>query len=177
MLVKGADGPSPALERALTAAGGDNPLIEVQSKADLRDQASSVISFALNMLYGLLAMSVLVAVLGVVNTMAMSVFERKREIGMLRAIGLDRAKVKRMVQLESVVISLFGAVLGLGLGCFLAWAVNGTLKDSVTGLSTVLPYGKLLLFLVLAGVVGLVAAIWPSRRAARLDILESIKAA
>ncbi|MCX4747089.1 FtsX-like permease family protein [Kitasatospora sp. NBC_01287] len=177
VLVKGADGASAALERSLTAAGGDNPLIQVQSKADLREQLSSTISFALNMLYGLLAMSVLVAVLGVVNTMAMSVFERRREIGMLRAIGLDRSRVKRMVRLESVVISLFGAVLGLGLGCFLAWAVNSSLRHSLTGLSTVLPYGKLLTFLALAGLVGLVAALWPSRRAARMDILESIKAA
>ncbi|MGF1428343.1 ABC transporter permease [Kitasatospora sp. LaBMicrA B282] len=177
VLVKGTAGESPALRQALVAAGGENPLVQVESKADLRNQASSVISFALNMLYGLLAMSVLVAVLGVVNTMAMSVFERRREIGMLRAIGLNRSGVKQMVRLESVVISLFGAVLGLGLGCFLAWAVNGTLRGSLAGLSTVLPVGKLLLFLALAGLVGLVAAVWPSRRAAKLDILESIKAA
>ncbi|GAB2703520.1 ABC transporter permease [Kitasatospora kifunensis] len=177
VLVKGAQGESSTLEQALVNAGGNNPLIQVQSQQDLRNQLSSTIAFALNMLYGLLAMSVLVAVLGVVNTMAMSVFERKREIGMLRAIGLNRSAVKRMVQLESVVISLFGAVLGLALGCFLAWAVNGTLKSDIAGLSTVLPYGKLLVFLALAAVVGLVAAIWPARRAAKLDILDSIKAA
>ncbi|MFF7632518.1 ABC transporter permease [Kitasatospora sp. NPDC008050] len=177
VLVKGAHGESGTLEQALVTAGGNNPLIQVQSQQEMRDELNSIISFALNMLYGLLAMSVLVAVLGVVNTMAMSVFERKREIGMLRAIGLNRPAVKRMVRLESVVISLFGAVLGLGLGCFLAWAVNGTLKSSLDGLSTVLPYGKLLVFLALAGLVGLVAAIWPSRRAAKLDILDSIKAA
>ncbi|PYC82742.1 ABC transporter [Streptomyces tateyamensis] len=177
VLVKGAGGESSALHQALVDAGGDNPLIKVDSKQDLRDQFSSQIAFALNMMYGLLAMSVLVAILGVVNTMAMSVFERKREIGMLRAIGLNRSGVKRMVRLESVVISLFGAVLGLGLGCFLAWAVNGTLRNDLTGLTTVLPFGKLALFLGLAGLVGLVAAIWPSRRAAKLDILDSIKAA
>ncbi|MFE0460089.1 ABC transporter permease [Kitasatospora sp. NPDC058965] len=177
VLVKGTGGESGALRQALVHAGGDNPLIQVDTKQDLRDQFSSQISFALNMMYGLLAMSVLVAVLGVVNTMAMSVFERKREIGMLRAIGLNRGGIKRMVRLESVVISLFGAVLGLGLGCFLAWAVNGTLKNDLTGLTTVLPFGKLALFLGLAGLVGLVAAVWPSRRAAKLDILDSIKAA
>ncbi|WP_329582983.1 ABC transporter permease [Kitasatospora sp. NBC_01250] len=177
VLVKGAHGENSTLEQALVSAGGNNPLIQVQSQQDMRNELNSVITFALNMLYGLLAMSVLVAVLGVVNTMAMSVFERKREIGMLRAIGLNRPAVKRMVQLESVVISLFGAVLGLGLGCFLAWAVAGTLKDDLSGLTTVLPYGKLLVFLALAGLVGLVAAIWPSRRAAKLDILDSIKAA
>ncbi|GAA1252276.1 ABC transporter permease [Kitasatospora nipponensis] len=177
ILVKGANGAGASLQQALVSAAGDNPIIQVQSRQELRDQFSSTISFALNMLYGLLAMSVLVAILGVVNTMAMSVFERKREIGMLRAVGLGRGGVKRMVQLESVVIALLGAVLGLALGCFLAWAVNGTLKNSITGLTTVVPYAKLLLFLALAGLVGLVAAIWPSRRAAKLDILDSIKAA
>ncbi|MDH6144006.1 putative ABC transport system permease protein [Kitasatospora sp. GP30] len=177
VLVKGTGGESQSLRQALVAAGGDNPLIDVQTKQDLKNKVSSVIAFALNMLYGLLAMSIVVAVLGVINTMAMSVFERKREIGMLRAIGLDRRAVKRMVRLESVVISLFGAVLGLVLGCFLAWAVNGSLKDSVANLTTVLPWGQLLVFLGLSAVVGLVAAFWPSRRAAKLDILDSIKAA
>ncbi|MER5635953.1 FtsX-like permease family protein [Kitasatospora sp. NPDC002227] len=175
VLVKGTDGTSEALRQSIMDATGNNPVVEVKTKQDIRDQFSKIITFALNMMYGLLAMSVLVAVLGVINTLAMSVFERKREIGMLRAIGLDRRGVKRMVRLESVVISLFGAAIGVALGCFLAWAVNGTLKDSLTGLTTVLPYGKLLAFLAMAGLVGLVAALWPARRAAKLDILSSIK--
>ncbi|AUY50063.1 ABC transporter permease [Streptomyces sp. CB01881] len=175
VLVKGANGETGALKQALKDATGANPVIEVKSKQDVRHDFSQTISFALNMMYGLLAMSVIVAILGVVNTLAMSVFERKREIGMLRAIGLDRGGIKRMVRLESVVISVFGAGIGLLLGCFMAWAINGTLKSTMAGLTTVLPYGQLLLFLGLAGVVGLVAAIWPARRASKLDILESIK--
>ncbi|WP_406202525.1 ABC transporter permease [Kitasatospora sp. NBC_01560] len=175
VVVKGADGATDSLKQALKDATGANPVIEVKSKQDVRDDFSQTITFALNMMYGLLAMSVIVAILGVVNTLAMSVFERKREIGMLRAIGLDRGGIKRMVRLESVVISLFGAGIGLVLGSFMAWAINGTLKSSLAGLTTVLPYGQLLLFLALAGVVGLVAAIWPARRASKLDILESIK--
>ncbi|MEE1781711.1 FtsX-like permease family protein [Streptomyces sp. SP17BM10] len=175
VLVKGKDGATPALKQSLKDATGANPVIEVKSRQDVRDDFSQVITFALNMMYGLLAMSVLVAILGVINTLAMSVFERKREIGMLRAIGLDRRGIKRMVRLESVVISVFGAGVGLLLGCFIAWAINGTLKSSLSGLTTVLPYGQLLLFLALAGLVGLVAAIWPARRASRLDILASIK--
>ncbi|MEV7177282.1 FtsX-like permease family protein [Kitasatospora sp. NPDC093679] len=175
ILVKAADGPSDGLRKAIKDATGSNPVIDVKTKQDIRDEFSKIITFMLNLMYGLLAMSVLVAVLGVVNTLAMSVFERKREIGMLRAIGLDRRGVKRMVRLESVVISMFGAVIGVLLGCFLAWAVNGTLESSLPGLATVLPYGKLLLFLALAGLVGMVAAIWPARRAARLDILGAIK--
>ncbi|WP_371479800.1 ABC transporter permease [Kitasatospora sp. NBC_00315] len=175
VLVKGADGASGSLKQSLKDATGANPVIEVKTKQDVRDGFSQIITFALNMMYGLLGMSVVVAILGVVNTLAMSVFERKREIGMLRAIGLDRSGIKRMVRLESVVISLFGAVVGVLLGCFMAWAVNGTLKSSIAGLTTVMPYDRIVLFLVLAGLVGLVAAIWPARRASRLDILESIK--
>ncbi len=175
VLVKGADGSSGSLKQSLKDATGANPVIEVKTRQDVRDDFSQIITFALNMMYGLLAMSVIVAVLGVVNTLAMSVFERKREIGMLRAIGLDRGGIKRMVRLESVVISLFGAVVGVLLGCFMAWAVNGTMESSIAGLTTVLPLGRLALFLALAGLVGLVAAIWPARRASGLDILESIK--
>ncbi|MFF2074526.1 ABC transporter permease [Kitasatospora sp. NPDC058162] len=175
VLVKGKDGATAGLKQSIKDATGANPVIEVKSKQDVRDQFSQVITFALNLMYGLLGMAVLIAVLGVINTLAMSVFERKREIGMLRAIGLDRSGIKRMVRLESVVISLFGAGIGLLLGCFIAWAINGTLKSSLSGLTTVLPYGQLALFLGLAGLVGLVAAIWPARRAAKLDILSSIK--
>ncbi|WP_369183260.1 ABC transporter permease [Streptomyces sp. Y1] len=175
VLVKGANGATDALKQSLKDATGSNPVIKVKSMQEVRDDFSQTITFALNMMYGLLAMSVLVAILGVINTLAMSVFERKREIGMLRAIGLDRRGIKRMVRLESVVISLFGAGIGLLLGCFIAWAINGTLESSLAGLTTVLPYGQLALFLVLAGLVGLVAAIWPARRASKLDILESIK--
>ncbi|MFE6868469.1 ABC transporter permease [Kitasatospora sp. NPDC057692] len=175
VLVKGTDGESAALKKALKDATGANPVIEVKSRQDLRDRFSQTITFALNLMYGLLAMSVIVAILGVINTLAMSVFERKREIGMLRAIGLDRSGIKRMVRLESVVISVFGAGIGVLLGSFMAWAINGTLKSELPGLATVLPFGQLLLFLALAGVVGLVAAFWPARRAAGLDILTSIK--
>ncbi|MFF4379225.1 ABC transporter permease [Kitasatospora sp. NPDC001547] len=175
VLVKGRDGATDGLKQSLKDATGANPVIDVKSKQDVRDEFSQTITFALNLMYGLLGMAVLIAILGVVNTLAMSVFERKREIGMLRAIGLDRSGIKRMVRLESVVISLFGAGIGLLLGCFIAWAINGTLKSSLSGLTTVLPYGQLALFLALAGVVGLVAAIWPARRASKLDILSSIK--
>ncbi|MGW2539565.1 ABC transporter permease [Kitasatospora sp. NPDC001574] len=175
VLVKGADGESNSLKQSLKSATGANPVIEVKSKQDVRDDFSQIITFALNMMYGLLAMSVIVAILGVINTLAMSVFERKREIGMLRAIGLDRGGIKRMVRLESVVISVFGAGIGVLLGAFMAWAINGTLKSNLQGLTTVLPFGQLLVFLVLAGLVGLVAAFWPARRASKLDILASIK--
>ncbi|KJK57095.1 ABC transporter permease [Saccharothrix sp. ST-888] len=175
VLVKGTDGASPALKQSIKDATGNNPVVQVKTKQDMRDEFNKIITFALNMMYGLLGMAVVIAVIGVINTLAMSVFERKREIGMLRAIGLDRRGIKRMVRLESVVISLFGAVIGVALGTFAAWAVNRTLTSSLPTLSTVIPYGQLLLFLALAGLVGLFAALWPARQASKLDILTSIK--
>ncbi|MFE5586268.1 ABC transporter permease [Kitasatospora sp. NPDC056531] len=106
----------------------------------------------------------------------MSVFERTREIGMLRAIGLDRSGIRQMVRLESVVISLFGALLGIGTGTFLAWAAGNLTTASMPLYETVLPWAKLELFLTLALLIGVLAAIWPARRAARLNMLRAIQA-
>ncbi|HMG64020.1 MAG TPA: ABC transporter permease, partial [Streptosporangiaceae bacterium] len=175
VLVKGVDGATPQLQQALKDATGDSPLITVKTRQEIRDQFNSLISTLLDVMYGLLGMAVVIAVLGVVNTLAMSVFERKREIGMLRAIGLDRYAVKRMVRLESVVIAAFGAVMGVAIGGFLAWAAVQLLKGDLVGLTTAPPYGQLGAYVVGAALVGLAAAMWPARRAAQLDILDSIK--
>jgi putative ABC transport system permease protein len=175
VLVKTDGGASSANEQALRDATGLNPLIKVQSQRQMINRFSSMISMMLTILYALLGMAVLIAVLGVVNTLAMSVFERKRELGMLRAVGLDKRGVKRMVRLESVVIAVFGAAMGVAIGTFLAWAANGLLKSDLSGLTTVLPWDRLTLFIALGATVGLLAALWPARRAARLDILGAIK--
>ncbi|MFJ1709158.1 ABC transporter permease [Kitasatospora sp. NPDC088346] len=175
VLVKGANGADAALRQAIKDATGGNPLIAVKGPDDLKAESREMVTAALNVMYGLLGMSVVVAVLGVVNTMAMSVFERRREIGMLRAIGLDRRGIGRMVRLESLLIALFGAVIGIGLGTVVAWAGNRTLRDSFKDLTTVVPPVQILLFLVLAAVIGLLAAAWPSRQASRLNVLDAIK--
>ncbi|MEV4556981.1 FtsX-like permease family protein [Kitasatospora sp. NPDC049285] len=175
ILVKSGDGASAAVKQSIKDATGSNPVIKVDTKQDMADDFSRIISTMLNIMYGLLGMAVIIAILGVVNTLAMSVFERKREIGMLRAIGLERRGIKRMVRLESVVISVFGAFIGILLGCFLAWASTRILASDLKGLTTVIPYGSVLLFLALAALVGVVAALWPARRASRMDILASIK--
>jgi putative ABC transport system permease protein len=118
---------------------------------------------------------VIVAVLGVVNTLAMSVFERTQEIGLLRAVGLHRGGVARMVRLESVVISVFGGVLGIGLGVFFGWAAGGLIGNSIDTYELILPWGRIVLFLVLSALIGVLAALWPARRASRLNMLEAIK--
>ncbi|MGW2055247.1 ABC transporter permease [Streptomyces sp. NPDC001840] len=173
--VKMDGGASAAHEQALVDALGDNPGIVFNDQQDIRNTFGGFINTALNILYGLLGMALIIAVLGVVNTLAMSVFERQQEIGMLRAIGLDRRKVKRMIRLEAVVISLFGAVIGVGLGSFLAWAIGETFKDSIPGYALVIPWDRIGIFLVLAGLVGVLAALWPARSAARLNMLTAIK--
>ncbi|MFJ9841543.1 ABC transporter permease [Kitasatospora sp. NPDC101155] len=175
VLVKGTDGPTEKLKQALRDATGGNPLIAVKGEKDIKAENRQIVTSILNMMYGLLGMSVVIAVLGVVNTMAMSVFERRREIGMLRAIGLDRLGIRRMVRLESLLIALFGGLVGVVLGIVVAWAGLRTLADTFKGITTEVPPLQVLGFLLAAAVVGLLAALWPAHRAAKLDILGAIK--
>ncbi|MEV7284178.1 ABC transporter permease [Streptomyces sp. NPDC093252] len=177
LVMVGTDGGvSDATKDRLEEALGANPAIQVQDKQDLSNEIASMFTLMLNMLYALLAMAVIVAVLGVINTLAMSVFERSQEIGMLRAIGLDRRGIKRMVRLESLVISLFGGVLGIGLGVFFGWAAGQLVGSRMSTYELVLPWDRMALFLLLAALVGVLAALWPARRAAKLNMLSAIKA-
>ncbi|MDT0448665.1 ABC transporter permease [Streptomyces hesseae] len=176
VMVKVKGGADEKVKDSLAKALGDNPAIQIQTKQDISDGISKAIGLLLNMLYGLLAMAVVVAVLGVINTLAMSVFERQQEIGMLRAIGLDRKGIKRMVRLESLVISLFGGVMGIGLGVFFGWAAGDLIKKGLNTYELVLPWSRMGVFLLLAAVVGVLAALWPARRAAKLNMLSAIKA-
>ena len=114
----------------------------------------------------------IVSLFGIVNTLALSVLERTRELGMLRAIGMSRRQVRRMVRHESVVTSLIGAVLGIAVGLFLAALATTALSSE--GLRFALPVGSLVAFTAIAAVAGMVAAIVPARRAARLDPLEAL---
>ncbi|NLU75837.1 ABC transporter permease [Streptomyces sp. HNM0575] len=175
VMVKTKDGTSDSAKTSLERAMGNNPAVQVQDEKDVSESIAKAFTLMLNMLYGLLAMAVIVAVLGVVNTLAMSVFERSQEIGMLRAIGLDRRGIKRMVRLESLVISLFGGVLGIGLGVFFGWAAGRIVGLSLSTYTLVLPWDRLGIFLGLAAVVGMLAALWPARRAAKLNMLTAIK--
>ncbi|MFI1157040.1 ABC transporter permease [Streptomyces sioyaensis] len=176
ILVKAEPGKAASLEHHIRAALGNNPLLKVQNTEQITKEARKNVTAVLNMMYGLLGMAVVIAVLGVINTLALSVIERTREIGMLRAIGLDRSGIKQMVRLESVVISLFGALLGIGTGTFLAWAGGHLMTSSMATYETALPWAKLGLFLALALLIGVLAAIWPARNAARLNMLQSIQA-
>jgi putative ABC transport system permease protein len=135
-----------------------------------KDQAAGIKS-ALNVLYVLLALSVLVSFFGIVNTLVLTVFERTREIGMLRAIGMTRRQVRRMIRHESVITSLIGAVIGIILGILLA----AILISRVEEINFFMPWTQIVIFLLAAIVVGILAAIFPARRAAKLNPLEALQ--
>ena len=121
----------------------------------------------------LLALAVVIALIGIVNTLILSVFERTREIGLLRAVGMKRRQVRTMIRSESVIIALFGAGVGVLIGTALGAALASALRnDGVTNIAV--PYPSLVAFLVLSAVLGLIAASWPARRAANLDVLAAI---
>lgn len=151
----------------------DNPEITVQDRSGFVKQTTSQFDTVLLMIQILLALAILIAVLGVINTLALSVIERTRELGLLRAIGMRRAQVMRMITVESVVISVFGAVLGLAVGVALGIATVQALKDQ--GISEIgYPWLTMVQYLVVAAVVGVIAAILPAIRAARLNVLDAI---
>ena len=146
------------------------PNAKAQTREEFVDNQIAGLSSVLNILYVLLALSVVVSLFGIVNTLVLTVFERTREIGMLRAIGMTRRQVRRMIRHESVITALIGAAIGIVLGVVLA----GLLIARVDFIDFALPVGQLVVFTILAIVVGIVAAIFPARRAARLDPLEAL---
>jgi putative ABC transport system permease protein len=166
--------PGQAVEagKAVSAALADYPQVKVQGQGDYKDSISAQIDQFVNLIFGLLGLALLIAVLGIVNTLALSVYERTREIGLLRAIGMTRRQLRRMVRLEAAVIALFGALLGLGLGVVFGWAVVSTSGGQLD--QVVFPIGQLIAFVVGAGVIGVIAALVPAWRASRRPVLAAI---
>ncbi|WP_435173962.1 ABC transporter permease [Actinacidiphila sp. bgisy145] len=149
------------------------PQIDVRDQADYKHLIKSQVNQLLYMIYALLALAIIVAVLGVVNTLALSVVERTREIGLMRAIGTSRRQLRRMIRLESVVISLFGALVGLGLG--LGWGSTAQQVLATQGLHILrIPWSTIVIVFLASAVVGLLAALLPAFRAARMNVLNAI---
>jgi putative ABC transport system permease protein len=156
-----------ALEKTLSAF----PNAKVQTREEFIDNQISALSSILNILYVLLALSVIVSLFGIVNTLVLTVFERTREIGMLRAIGMTRRQVRRMIRHESVITALIGGALGIVLGIIL----GALLVARVDFIAFTLPIGQLIVFAIAAIIVGILAAIFPARRAARLNVLQALQ--
>jgi putative ABC transport system permease protein len=164
-------GETPENTAALEASLEGFPNAKLQNREEFKDNQFSGIGDVLNILYVLLALSVIVSLFGIINTLVLSVFERTREIGMLRAVGTTRWQVRAMVTLESIVTALMGAAIGIVLGIVLA----ALLIARVDWLVLAWPIGSLVVFAIAAVIVGVVAAILPARRAARLNVLQALQ--
>ncbi len=163
-------GVTAANTHTLNAALAGFPDAKLQTKSQFIDNQLQGLSSILNLLYVLLSLSIVVSLFGIVNTLVLTVFERTRELGMLRAVGMSRRQVRRMIRHESVITALLGAAFGIPLGVLLAALIGATIDF---GTFTV-PVGTLIVFVIAAVIAGLIAAIWPARRAGRLNVLEAL---
>ena len=166
---------SGAVDTAVTHALAPYQNLQVQTRAQFEQAQTASVNQLLGLVYALLGLAVLIALIGIVNTLMLSVFERTREIGLLRAVGMKRRQVRTMIRSEAVILAIFGAIIGIVIGTGMGIALVSSLKQQ--GITdTVVPASSLVLFLLLAALLGLVAASWPARRAARLDVLAAIAA-
>ncbi|MFG2293699.1 ABC transporter permease [Streptomyces sp. NPDC048603] len=173
LLGKAKEGQADAAYGALKADLGQYPQYTVRDQTDYKQALKDQVGTLLNMVYGLLGLAIIVAVLGVVNTLALSVVERTREIGLMRAIGLSRRQLRRMIRLESVVIALFGALLGLGLG--MGWGATAQQLLALEGMKVLeIPWGTIIGVFIGSAFVGLLAALVPAFRAGRMNVLNAI---
>jgi putative ABC transport system permease protein len=165
--------PTDATTASLDAAVKEFPDAKVQTRDGWIKQQNKDFDNFLNLLYVLLALSVVVSIFGMVNTLVLSVFERTRELGMLRAVGMTRRQARRMVRHESIITALIGAALGLPLGIFLALLMTRALSQFNVQIK--IPVPQLVIFAVVAIIVGMLAAIFPARRAAKLNVLRALQ--
>jgi putative ABC transport system permease protein len=162
-----------ARSAAAAEVADDYPNIKVQTREEFRDEQARAIDQFLAVTVALLFLSELIAILGIVNTLALSVYERTHEIGMLRAVGMTRRQLRRMVRGESVIIASIGGLIGLGVGLLWGWAFTAALENEDITEFTI-PTGRMLVFVALSVVAGVVAAVIPAWRASRLDVLDAI---
>lgn len=166
-------GHTPEMRTKLEDATASHLVVGVKDKNEFIGQTTSVINQMLTILYALLGLSVVVAILGIVNTLALSVIERRREVGMLRAVGTQRSQIRHMIYIESAVIAFYGALLGAAVGLGIGWAFIHAL--SAQGMDkVVVPWGQVAIMLVASILVGIIAAVWPGHKAARTKPLEAI---
>ena len=161
------------VQDAIAATLADHPDAKVLDRAGFEKEASGFIDQLLTFMTVMLALAVMIALLGIVNTLALSVFERTRELGLLRAVGMTRGQVRAMVRWESAVISLIGAISGAALGIGIGLAMSQILKDE--GIKSIsIPVGQIAVYVAVAAVAGVLAALGPARAAAKVDVLQAV---
>jgi putative ABC transport system permease protein len=151
----------------------DVPTVSLKDQEEFADEFKANVNQLLFLIYALLGLAIVIAVLGIINTLALSVIERTREVGLLRAVGMSRRQLRRMVRLESIAIAVLGAVLGVVMGVVFGVVLQRAIADQGLDVLSV-PYVSLGVFVLIAAVVGVLAALLPARRAARLDVLRAI---
>jgi putative ABC transport system permease protein len=178
VLIKLKDGADLAAAKAAI-----KPIAQTYGASDIQDRKAFVKAQAsgmdqlLGVVYVMLALAIVIALLGIANTLSLSVYERTRELGLLRAVGATRSQVRSMVRWESVIVAVFGTAGGLGLGLFLGWALVRAAAKGGTGTGTFsAPIAQLVIIVLVGAIAGVLAAIRPARRAARLNVLDAIMA-
>jgi putative ABC transport system permease protein len=162
-----------AARAAIEALTDEYPTATVLDQTEFKEAQAASFNQLLGLVYVLLFLAIFIALLGIANTLALSILERTRELGLLRAVGMTRSQLRSTVRWESVIIAVLGSMLGLIIGVFFGWALVRALASEGIGTFTV-PVVQLLVIVVLAALAGVVAAIVPARRAARLDVLEAL---
>jgi putative ABC transport system permease protein len=173
LFVKGTPGADPAAlyDQVKDALAEPYPNLTVRDQKSYKQFIEDQVNMFLGLIYALLALAIIIAIFGIVNTLALSIFERTREIGLLRAVGLSSRQSRRMVRWEAVIVALIGGLLGIVLGLIFG-VVGASATPDLDVIS--IPWSRLIIFFVLAGVAGVLAAIWPARRAAKLDVLRAV---
>jgi putative ABC transport system permease protein len=170
-LAPGAD-PARVQDAVAKATEGRYPTVDTLNQEQLKDSQSEQINQVVAFFYVLLALAIVISLLGIVTTLVLSIHERTRELGMLRAVGMSRRQVRTMVRYEAVITALIGAVLGMVLGVIFAALMSAPLADE--GFVLAYPVPTLVILLLLAALAGVLAAVWPARRAAKLDVLQAL---
>lgn len=163
-----------AAQAAVTAVTTDYPQVQLQTTAEFKADIEAGIDSALNVLNALLALAVIIALIGIANTVALSVYERTRELGLLRAVGMTRRQLRRTVRWEAAIVATFGAVLGVAVGLLFGAGVVRALPAEIVS-SIAVPFGRILTLVVVAAIAGLIAAWLPARRAGKLAVLDAIR--
>jgi len=167
------DASAEAVDGLIASLGSEFPAANIETGDEFRERITGMVDELLTMVNVMVALAVIIALIGIANTLALSVFERTRELGLIRAVGMTRRQLRRMVRFEAALVATFGAVLGVGLGLFFGWGIATALPSTFAS-STSIPLGNIAVLMIVAGLAGVVAAWLPARRAGKLNVLDAI---